>query len=343
MASSPSSSSPAPLALILRNGSVLALLMAAAAFLRLPEGLFLALGALTVLESDLGQGVLAGRERLLGTLCGLVAVVIAAGALGGAPLPLAIFGGLTLVRLFSFAAGLRSGYIVGGQVVAGSLLHHGLEWWPYALFRTVTTLLGVGIGILVSRHINSQRSLLLWQADCRQWLLDLADALERVALTQHSEEPYLRMRERRDGLRRRLPQLAAEQGVLHLSGEDPLNLAQDLLLQAGTVLSCARDLHPILAAAGPGSAAATFPWAPLISCGAAHLRASACGSDGRRSRRDLQALRQRLQRQLEDQPPSGEGELLLCSRLLMLSDALLSLRRLPAGARPALAGPVRAP
>ncbi len=113
-------SSPAPLALILRNGSVLALLMAAAAFLRLPEGLFLALGALTVLESDLGQGVLAGRERLLGTLCGLVAVVIAAGALGGAPLPLAIFGGLTLVRLFSFAAGLRSGYIVGGQVVAGA-------------------------------------------------------------------------------------------------------------------------------------------------------------------------------------------------------------------------------
>jgi hypothetical protein len=300
MASSPSSSSPAPLALILRNGSVLALLMAAAAFLRLPEGLFLALGALTVLESDLGQGVLAGRERLLGTLCGLVAVVIAAGALGGAPLPLAIFGGLTLVRLFSFAAGLRSGYIVGGQVVAGSLLHHGLEWWPYALFRTVTTLLGVGIGILVSRHIYSQRSLLLWQADCRQWLLDLADALERVALTQHSEEPYLRMRERRDGLRRRLPQLAAEQGVLHLSGEDPLNLAQDLLLQAGTVLSCARDLHPILPLGSPdqlwGGPLARLclrlRWAPQPpgSAGSAAAAAAPAGGSAPLRRRRAAAL-----------------------------------------------------
>ncbi|MFM7675684.1 MAG: FUSC family protein [Synechococcus sp.] len=335
--------SPAPpLALILRNGSLLALLMAAAAFLRLPEGLFLALGALTVIEADLGQGVLAGRERLLGTLCGLVAVVIAAGALGSAPLPLAIFGGLTLVRLFSFAAGLRSGYIVGGQVVAGSLLHHGLEWWPYALFRTVTTLLGVGIGILVSRHIYSQRSLLLWQADFRQWLLDLADALEGAARPLDSEEPYLRLRERRDGLRRRLPQLAAEQGVLHLSGEDPLNLAQDLLLQGSTVLSCARDLHPALAAARADSPSDTLPWAPLLGRGAVHLRAAACGSDGRSSGRDLRALRERLQRQLTDQPPAGEGERLLSSRLLMLCDALLSLRSLPGGARPAPVGTARA-
>ncbi len=135
-----------------------------------------------------------------------------------------------------------------------------------------------------------------------------------------------------------LPQLAAEQGVLHLSGEDPLNLAQDLLLQGSTVLSCARDLHPILAVAGPGSATATLPWAPLLGCGAVHLRAAACGSDGRGSRRDLQVLRERLQRQLEDQPPAGESALLVCSRLLMLSDALLSL---PQPSRWGEAGPGR--
>ena len=50
---------PGRAALILRNGTVLALAVAASNRLVLPEGLFLALGMLTVLEADLGGGLLA--------------------------------------------------------------------------------------------------------------------------------------------------------------------------------------------------------------------------------------------------------------------------------------------
>ena len=59
---------PGRAALILRNGTVLALAVAASNRLVLQEGLFLALGMLTVLEADLGGGLLAGRERIIGTL-----------------------------------------------------------------------------------------------------------------------------------------------------------------------------------------------------------------------------------------------------------------------------------
>lgn len=327
--------------LVVRNGCVLALLMAAVSFLRIPDGLFLALGALIVLESDLGRGVLAGRERIQGSFCGLLAVVIAAGALASVPVPLAVFVGLTLVRLFSYAAGLRSGFIVGGQVVAGSLLHHGLDWWPYAIGRTLTTVLGVLLGILVSRHIYSQRSLVLWQGACRRWLLDLAQALEQAVQPPPSEAPYLQLRERRDGLRRQLPQLAAELSVVHLSGEDPLDHAQDLLLEAGTVLSCARDLSLSLRE-GLGDAGPTTPaWGALVRQGSLHLRAVAEGRDLQASRQHLRLLLEGLQQEMRRHPPEGDTELLRSSRQLMLADALLRLRALPQGVgrRAPAAGP----
>ena len=64
------------LALVLRNGLLLMLSLAAVDRLGLPEGLFLALAILVVLEADLGGGVIAGRERVIGSLMGLLAVVI---------------------------------------------------------------------------------------------------------------------------------------------------------------------------------------------------------------------------------------------------------------------------
>ena len=105
---------PPRAALILRNGALLAFVVATCHYLSLPEGVFLALGVLTVLESDLGGGVIAGRERFIGTLMGLVAVVISSGALVAAPQAIQVCVGLTLARIFGFAAGLTSGYIVGG-------------------------------------------------------------------------------------------------------------------------------------------------------------------------------------------------------------------------------------
>jgi hypothetical protein len=105
----------------LGNGFVLMLAVAAVNQVGLPEGLFLALAMLTVLETDLGGGVIAGRERVTGTILGWLAVVITVGISPALPLPARVFSGLLLVRLFRFTAGLNNGFIVGGHVVAGSL------------------------------------------------------------------------------------------------------------------------------------------------------------------------------------------------------------------------------
>ena len=203
------------LALVLRNGLLLMLSLAAVDRLGLPEGLFLALGILVILEADLGGGVIAGRERVIGSLMGLLAVVITAGITVVLPLPARVFSGLLLVRLFGFAAGLSSGFIVGGHVVAGSLLHHPDNWWYYAFWRTVMTILGVLIGVYISRQLYSQRSVSRWREQCRSWTGDLAHALLHLGDSPDRAQLFQDLRERRNALRRSLPQLIAEQSVTH--------------------------------------------------------------------------------------------------------------------------------
>jgi len=233
------------LALVLRNGLLLMLSLAAVDRLGLPEGLFLALAILVILEADLGGGVIAGRERVIGTLMGLLAVVITAGITLVLPLPARVFSGLLLARLFGFAAGLSSGFIVGGHVVAGSLLHHPDNWWYYAFWRTVMTILGVLIGVYVSRHLYSQRSVSRWREQCRSWTWDLAHALLHLSDLPDREQLFLDLRERRNALRRSLPQLIAEQSVTH-SRQDSVRWAQDVLQHCSTVMSSSRDLSALL-------------------------------------------------------------------------------------------------
>ena len=233
------------LALVLRNGLLLMLSLAAVDRLGLPEGLFLALGILVILEADLGGGVIAGRERVIGSLMGLLAVVITAGITVVLPLPARVFSGLLLVRLFGFAAGLSSGFIVGGHVVAGSLLHHPDNWWYYAFWRTVMTILGVLIGVYVSRQLYSQRSVSRWREQCRSWTGDLAHALLHLSDIPDREQLFRDLRERRNALRRSLPQLIAEQSVTH-SRQDSVRWAQDVLQHCSTVMSSCRDLSALL-------------------------------------------------------------------------------------------------
>lgn len=216
-------------AVIVRNGAVLALVVAACNHQALPEGLFLALGVLIILETDLGGGVLARRERIIGTLLGLLAVVIGAGLLGGLSSALAVFVGLTLVRLFGFAAGLASGFVVGGYMVAGSLLNHSDAWWHYVFRRMVMTVLGVILGVVVSRQIYSQRSSSVWQASCDGWLLDLAGFLGRLPAIPEPEPLVAALRERRNALRRQLPQLAAERTLIHGQPDGTVLRAQRLI------------------------------------------------------------------------------------------------------------------
>ncbi len=332
-------SGPGRAALILRNGTVLALVVAASNHLVLPEGLFLALGMLTVLEADLGGGVLAGRERIIGTLLGLLAVVISAGILGSLSSALGVFVGLTLVRLFSFAAGLGSGFVVGGHVVAGSLMHHGADWWFYGFWRAVMTILGVAVGTLVSRHIYSQRTANTWQRSCDGWLLDLAHSLVSLAAIPEPEQHFAALRERRNALRRQLPQLAAEQSLIHGHPDDAVLQAQQQLQHGSTVMSAARDLC-LLLREGPATVLAPAGLIPrLLSCGRTRLEDLIQGHPSPDTAGELPRCQTLLRAALEEQlqtasatdPPSSDArnQLLIASRLLLLPDALIRLPRSP--------------
>jgi hypothetical protein len=325
-------------AVIARNGVVLALLVGAIQFLQLPEGLFLALAVLTVVESNLGGGAIAGRERLLGSLIGLLAVVIASGALQAAPQPLQVFSGLSLVRWFGFALGLSSGYVVGGHMVAGSLLHDTAHWWHYAFWRTVMTLIGVLIGVVLSRQIYSQRATSDWEDNCNQWLLALAAALLKLApsasLTMpDSPQVFERLRDQRNQLRQALPQLLAEQSVLEAHNNQTLLRAQILLQHGSTVLSCVRDLTALQLNGGePSSWLEALPVEELIEDGAQVLKRLAAGHPLESLINNLQLIHAQIEARVAEHlsqsadPPRSDRTLVIASRLLLLGDALSELQ-----------------
>ena len=326
------------LALVLRNGLLLMLSLAAVNRLGLPEGLFLALAILVVLEADLGGGVIAGRERVIGTLMGLLAVMITAGITLVLPLPARVFSGLLLARLFGFAAGLSSGFIVGGHVVAGSLLHHPDNWWYYAFWRTVMTILGVLIGVYVSRQVYSQRSVSSWREQCRSWTEDLAQALLHLDNIPEREHLFLDLRDRRNALRRSLPQLIAEQSVTR-SRQDSVRWAQDVLQHCSTVMSCCRDLSALLQHQPVLTPALRESMRELQRLGSERLQT--IGKDSSPYNSEWSRLHLSLQQAVEAsllQPPGAgprpgdperQRQRLLASRLLLLSDALAQIPCLP--------------
>jgi hypothetical protein len=329
---------PPRAALILRNGALLAFVVATCNHLSVPEGVFLALGVLTVLESDLGGGVIAGRERFTGTLMGLVAVVISSGALKGAPQAIQVFVGLTLARMFGFAAGLTSGYIVGGQVVAGSLLHHSSNWWYYAFWRTVTTLLGVMLGILISRHIYSDRAISQWQEKCNSWLIQLAQALNNLNISPDGPQVFKNLRKLRNELRQGLPELAAEESVLDAHANKTLLWAQHVLQHGSTVMSCCRDLAPLLNCSPKSPFISEEIMDSLISCGCTRLKELTTGNESSQNLEALHEIHGLLQagvrRYLNDGPSEkhlkagmenqSRTDLLMASRLILLVDSLIN-------------------
>ena len=332
---------PTPhLALVLRNGLLLALFLAAVQWLGVPEGLFLTLAVLVVLESDFGGGVIAGKERIVGSLMGLLAVIITAGASTLIPLPAKVFTGLTLVRLFGFTAGLSSGYIVGGHVVAGSLLHHPDDWWHYAFWRTVMTIAGVVIGVLLSRHVYSQRTVSAWRQHCHSWIHDLGASLGELRVQPDHERHFQSLRDQRNALRRGLPQLIAEQSMTR-NRQDDVQWAQRTLQHGSTVMSSCRDLSLLMGRDPEVAPPLAAVIRDLQTLGQHRLQQLSSGGRSAVTAHALQTVDQRLhaavRTHLLSPPPTADSEQgaassgrqqqrhLLASRLLMLSDALMQL------------------
>jgi uncharacterized membrane protein YccC len=161
---------------VLRNAVVLALAAGLVSVFQLKECLFLVLAVLLTVQGSIGKGLVAGRERIVGTLCGTAACLLVLGLLRLPGVPAAGLG-LGLVRVLGHGLGLGSGFIVGGHVVAGSVAHHSADWPAYVALRSLETLAGVLVGMVAARWILPVRASHQLQLAIDRWQAGLAEAV----------------------------------------------------------------------------------------------------------------------------------------------------------------------
>lgn len=200
------------------------------------------------------------------------------------------------------------------------------------------TLIGVLIGVLLSRQIYSQRAINHWQDGCNLWLLDLAAALIRLSPSAHPQTPeppevFERLREKRNQLRQALPQLLAEQSVLEANNNPTLFRAQIVLQHGSTVLSCVRDLTALQLNGGPPSSwLGGLPVEELIQEGSKFLKQLAEGHPLEPASENLQQIHTLIDARVTEhlnqsaEQPSTDRTLIIASRLLLLCDGLTELQ-----------------
>jgi len=118
----------------------------------IPYGYYLPMTTATVLSSSYGNALKLGVQRLLGSLMGVLLLIIFSKSLA-LPLALAIGMALASTRLLGGMLGLEVGYKVAGNIIVmGWLVHNATEttWGP---LRLVWTALGIALSLWASRWI----------------------------------------------------------------------------------------------------------------------------------------------------------------------------------------------
>jgi hypothetical protein len=143
-------------------------------FTGLAYGYYATLAVLAVTSGTFGTAVGLGRQRVLGSVLGVLVLVAFYGGLKSLPFPLGIALALGLQRLLGGLLKLQVGYKVGGMIIVmGWLVHHSqlTLWVPLRLFWTV-------FGVLIS--VASLR--LLWPSSAlRNTWEGWADVLSQLA------------------------------------------------------------------------------------------------------------------------------------------------------------------
>jgi len=283
---------------VMRNAAVLALSAGLVSVLQLKEGLFLVLAALLTLQGSIGKGLVAGRERIVGTLCGSAACVLILGLLQLPGVPAAGLG-LGLVRVLGHGLGLSSGFIVGGHVVAGSVAHHTTDWPVYVALRSLETIAGVLVGMVAARWILPVRASHQLELAIDRWQADLADVLRAPSL---GEGRLQELRGHRDQLLDDLPfareELPHEPRALALAAQWDRQL-----FHGAALLSCLRELGQLepLETIAPAEAERLAPACREV------MRCSADLLEGAAADRPLWAATHKLVRlcaRLDHQAPS---------------------------------------
>ena len=132
----------------LRTAVAVGLAVAIAQFFGLQNPILTLLAAIFVMDLSPAKTRHLALQRMAGTVLG--AMVGPALSYILPPGPLAVTVSILTAMLLSYAARLPAAARMAGVVSGITLLAHAASPWPYAVQRTIETLLGITIAVLVS-------------------------------------------------------------------------------------------------------------------------------------------------------------------------------------------------
>ena len=196
----------------------------------IPYGYYLPFTTSAVLSSTYGNSMKLGIQRLLGSLMGVIILIIFTRGLE-LPLPLGIGLALATTRLFGGILGLQVGYKVAGNIIVmGWLVHEQVEtvWGPIRLFWTV---LGIVISLWATQSIWPSRTI----PKLHQQFASLLIAIGQELTTESSR------------LKQDIPIATSpkQQQAIRLSLQKQLNAARQQQISAQMELGVNPELHPL--------------------------------------------------------------------------------------------------
>ena len=196
----------------------------------IPYGFYLPLTTAAVLSSTYGNSMKLGIQRLMGSLMGVIILIIFTKCLD-LPLPLGLGLALASTRLLGGILGLQVGYKVAGTIIVmGWLVHEQVEtvWGPIRLFWTV---LGIVISLWATQSIWPSRTI----PKLHQQFASLLIAIGQELTTESSR------------LKQDIPIATSpkQQQAIRLTLQRQLNAARQQQISAQMELGVNPELHPL--------------------------------------------------------------------------------------------------
>ncbi len=186
----------------------------------LPFGIYAPLAVLAVSGGTYGTSLELGRQRILGSMLGMVVLLLCLRGLQACPLPLGLAVALGAMRLLGGALGLQVGYKVGGMIVVMGWLAHEEQLDAWVPLRLFWTLVGILASLLSLRLLWPSRGGTLVRGALAEVFAGLAEDAEGEARAMAAgdastawPEPAHAVRQANlQRLRKLLPDLANELG-----------------------------------------------------------------------------------------------------------------------------------